>query len=131
MISSLVKFTEVSIILRKQWESFEQVCPNSAMWSAPNSAGLSQLKQYKQALIFMIQEADSKQLKFPDRQEITLCEAVTAFVCGKASDALQYMLHGEAGTTQDQSAKAKDLIERSHSAAYAGRITFRALKHES
>jgi hypothetical protein len=79
----------------------------------------------------MIQEADSQQIKLPDRREITLCEAVTAFVYGKASNALQYMLYGEAGTTEEQSAKAKDLIERSHSAAYAGRITFRALKHES
>ena len=69
-----------------------------------------------------------KQLKLPDRREITLCEAVTVVVCGKASDALQYMLH-EAGTTEEQNAKAKDLIERLHQAAYAGRIKFRALKN--
>jgi len=42
-----------------------------------------------------------------------------------SSDALQYMLH-EAGTTEEQNAKAKDLIERLHQAAYAGRIKFRA-----
>jgi hypothetical protein len=76
-----------------------------------------------------MQETDSKQLKLPDRQEITLCEAVTAFVYGEASDALQYMLHGEAGTTEEQSAKVKDLIERLRKAAYAGRIKFRALKN--
>jgi hypothetical protein len=69
-----------------------------------------------------------KQLKLPDRREITLCEAVTVVVCGKASDALHYMLH-EAGTTEEQNAKAKDLIERLHQAAYAGRIKFRALKN--
>jgi hypothetical protein len=77
----------------------------------------------------MIQEADSQQIKLPDRKEITLCEAVTAFVYGKASNALQYMLYGEAGTTEEQSAKAKDLIERLHEAAYAGRIKLRALKN--
>src|ERR1035437_4708981 len=77
----------------------------------------------------MIQEADSQQIKLPDHKEITLCEAVTAFVYGKASNALQYMLYGEAGTTEEQSAKAKDLIERLHEAAYAGRIKLRALKN--
>ena len=77
----------------------------------------------------MIQEAGSQQIKLPDRREITLCEAVTAFVYGEASDALQYMLYGEAGTTEEQSAKAKDLIERLHEAAYAGRIKLRALKN--
>jgi hypothetical protein len=76
----------------------------------------------------MIQEADSQQIKLPDRKEITLCEAVTAFVYGEASDVLEYMLHGEAGT-EEQSAKARDLIERLQSAAYAGRIKFRALKN--
>ncbi len=79
--------------------------------------------------MFNMQETDSKQLKLPDRQEITLCEAVTALLYGKASDALQYMLHGEAETTEEQSVKVKDLIERLHEAAYAGRIKFRALKN--
>ena len=41
----------------------------------------------KRLLVFMIQETDSKQLKLPDRKEITLCEAVTAFIHGEASDA--------------------------------------------
>jgi hypothetical protein len=48
----------------------------------------------------MIREADSQQLKLPDRKEITLCEAVTAFVYGKAGDALHQMLHGEAKTEE-------------------------------
>ena len=76
----------------------------------------------------MIREADSKQIKLPDRKEITLCEAVTAFVYGKASDVVQLMLYGEA-ETEAHSASAKGLIERLHSAAYAGRIKFRALKN--
>ena len=69
-----------------------------------------------------------KQLKLPDRKEITLCEAVTAFVFGKANDMIQEMLYGEA-TNEENSAKAKDLIEQLHSAAYAGRIKFRGLKN--
>ena len=69
-----------------------------------------------------------KQLRLPDRKEITLCEAVTAFVFGKANDMVQEMLYGVA-TNEENSAKAKDLIERLHSAAYAGRIKFRALKN--
>jgi hypothetical protein len=77
---------------------------------------------------FVSQKTDSQQIKLPDRKEITLCEAVTAFVVGKASDGLQYMLYDEA-ITEEQCAKAKNLIERLHSAAYAGRIRFRALKN--
>ena len=76
----------------------------------------------------MGQKTDNQQIKLPDRKEITLCEAVTAFVFGKASGFLPYILYGEAGT-EEQSTKAKDLIERLHSAAYAGRIKFRALKN--
>ena len=67
-----------------------------------------------------------KQIKLPDRKEITLCEAVTAFVFGKASDICR-ICSCEA-QTEENSAKAKDLIERLHSAAYAGRIKFRAPK---
>ena len=74
----------------------------------------------------MIREADNKQLKLPDRKEITLCEAVTAFVYGKASDVVQYMLDVEA-ETDEHNARAKGLIERLHSAAYAGHIKFRGL----
>jgi hypothetical protein len=69
-----------------------------------------------------------KQLKLPDRKEISLCEAVSAFVFGKANTMVQEMLDGEA-TNEENSAKAKDLIERLHSAAYAGRIKFRGLKN--
>jgi hypothetical protein len=69
-----------------------------------------------------------KQLKLPDRKEISLCEAVTAFVFGKANTMIQEMVDGEA-TNEENSAKAKDLTERLHSAAYAGRIKFRGLKN--
>jgi hypothetical protein len=69
-----------------------------------------------------------KQLKLPDRKEITLCEGVTAFVFGKANNMTQDMLYGEA-TNEENSTKAKDLIERLHRAAYAGRIKFRGLKN--
>jgi hypothetical protein len=79
-------------------------------------------------LILIVQKSDSRQIGLPDRPEITLCEAVTAFVYGRASDAVQLMLYGET-ETEEQSAKAKDLIERLHHAAYAGRINFRALKN--
>src|SRR5882724_1725305 len=75
-----------------------------------------------------MQETDSKQLKLPDRKEITLCEAVTALVFGKANDAMQDMLYGEA-VNEEKSAEVKSLLERLHSAAYAGRIKFRALKN--
>ena len=69
-----------------------------------------------------------RQLKLPDRKEISLCEAVTAFVFGKANTLIQEMVDGEA-TNEENSAKAKDLTERLHSAAYAGRIKFRGLKN--
>ena len=69
-----------------------------------------------------------KQLKLPDRKEITLCEAITAVIFGKANDMIQDMLYGET-PNEENSAKEKDLIERLHSAAYAGRIKFRGLKN--
>ena len=37
-----------------------------------------------------------KQLKLPDRKEISLCEAVTAFVFGKANTMIQEMVDGDA-----------------------------------
>jgi hypothetical protein len=76
----------------------------------------------------MIREVENKRLEVPDRKEITLCEAVTAFVYGIAIDTLSHSLNNEAATDQ-QSAKARSLIERLHSAAYAGRIKFRGLRN--
>jgi hypothetical protein len=75
-----------------------------------------------------MQETDSKQLKLPDRQEITLCEAVTGFVFGKANDYVEEMLNGVT-ETEEHRAKVKILTRKLHSAAYAGRIKFRALKN--
>ena len=71
----------------------------------------------------------------PDRQEITLCEAVTAFVYGRAWDEAQRLGLGLVrmgigpALTIEQSAKLNSLLERLNSAAYAGRIKFRALKN--
>jgi hypothetical protein len=78
-------------------------------------------------LIFVIQEADSKQIKLPDRKEITLCEAVTAVAYGKVMDSFWYGLNEEA-ETEGNRVRARDLIERLHNAAYAGRIKFRGIK---
>jgi hypothetical protein len=123
MTSSVDKCTEVSaldaIILRKQWENLEQVGPHSPCGQRPT----------QRKVVAMIQKADSQQIKLPDRKEITLCEAVTTFAYGKASDALHYMVYDETEITEEQSAKAKDLIERLHEAAYAGRVKLRALKN--
>jgi hypothetical protein len=69
-----------------------------------------------------------KQLKLPDRKEISLCEAVTAFVFGKANNFLEEMLNGET-ETEEHIVKARTLIGKLHSAAYAGHIKFHALKN--
>ena len=50
------------------------------------------------------------------------------FCLGKANTMIQEMVDGEA-TNEENSAKAKDLTERLHGAAYAGRIKFRGLKN--
>ena len=83
----------------------------------------------------MIHESKNNLIELPDREEITLCEAVTAFVFGRAWDPAQRRgLGGLARMgigpelTIVQSAKAEDLIEQLQSAALAGRIKFRALK---
>jgi hypothetical protein len=77
-------------------------------------------------------EPKNKPIELPGRQEITLSEAVTAFVYGRAADALQRLGLRSARMgipTIEPSAKLKDLLERLQSAAYAGRIKFRALKN--
>ena len=79
-------------------------------------------------MIFMIREVDNKRLELPDRKQITLCEAVTAYAFGKALDFLLHSLNNETAT-KEQRTKARRLIERLQSAAYAGRIKFRALKN--
>ncbi len=83
----------------------------------------------------MIDESKNKIIELPDRQEITLCEAVTAFVYGRAWDEAQRLGLGLVRMgigpelTIEQSAKLNNLLERLNSAAYAGRIKFRALKN--
>jgi hypothetical protein len=88
-----------------------------------------------------------QQIELPDRKEITLCEAVTAYVYGKARDPAQLhrdSLKEPADTGLEKvprrqgkkpqsrpatlSRKAEDLLERLQSAAYAGRVKFRAIK---
>ncbi len=82
----------------------------------------------------MIDEPKSKTIELPNRKEITLCEAVTAFVYGRACDELQRRGLSLAafgigpGLTKVESAKAEELIEQLQSAALAGQIKFRALK---
>jgi hypothetical protein len=63
------------------------------------------------------------QVELPDRKEITLCEAVTAFVFGKPS-----RRRFEGLLNEEQVAKAKEVLDRLRKAAYAGQIKFRAIK---
>ena len=97
----------------------------------------------------MMQGSDNQPIQLPDRQAITLCEAVTAFCYRKGCSAPALMIYGllnQAGKaegrelsieerlygeepTEEQNDKEVELVERLQSAAYAGRIKFRALKN--
>src|SRR5271166_5647622 len=77
----------------------------------------------------MVQQAHIQLIELPDRQEIALCEAVTAVVYGKACDTLWLNLDLALEETEEDRVKANDLLWRLQSAAYAGRIKFRALKN--
>lgn len=59
-------------------------------------------------------------VQLPDRSEITLYEAVTAFVSGKPRDASSEPFY--------PSFASEALLERLHNAAQAGQVRFRALK---
>jgi hypothetical protein len=72
---------------------------------------------------------DSQPIKLPARPELTLCEAVTACVYGKAIPALRYMVDDETVTTEEEGNTVRLLTERLQEAAYAGRIKIRALKN--
>ena len=96
---------------------------------------------------------NSQLIELPDRKEITLCEAVTAFVYGRACDSTQWnrdrlkqppdfwgleqrntrkgrkRVQGAKGPVETSSHSTEDLLERLHSAAYAGDVKFRAV-HE-
>lgn len=75
-------------------------------------------------LIVMMHKSSSRLIELPDRKELTLCEAVTAFIYGKAYDLRQLARD----TPKEQIANAQDLLDRLHQAAYAGRVKFRALQ---
>ena len=82
----------------------------------------------------MLHESKNKLIELPDRKEITLSEAVTAFVYGRAWDTAQRLglRFARMGIgpvlTIEESAKLDNFLERLNWAAYAGRIKFRALK---
>jgi hypothetical protein len=73
----------------------------------------------------------SQQAAFPDRTEITLCEAVTSVVYGKAFDPLRQPCEvdlDQIKLTGNEIAIAKELLERLQTAAYAGQLKFRGIK---
>jgi len=78
----------------------------------------------------------NKIIELPDRENITLSEAVSAFVYGRAWDEAQRSgpaILGRMGfgspLTVEQSSQLDILLERLNGAAYSGRIKFRALKN--
>ena len=75
----------------------------------------------------MIRESNNQAAALPDRKEITLCEAVTTYVCGTAYDLRRWHQRDEA-LTEEQIVKLNDILERLQSAAHAGHIKFRAVK---
>ena len=77
----------------------------------------------------MNHEGSSQVVELPDRKEITLCEAVTAFAYGKAYDLRQFdRARSAEAPIKEHLAKLDDLLERLRDAAYAGRIKFSAIK---
>jgi hypothetical protein len=66
-------------------------------------------------------------IDLPDRAEITLCEAVTAYVCAKAYDLRQWQ-DRDIGLTSEQVSRLSELLSRLQRAAHAGRIKFHAIK---
>jgi hypothetical protein len=91
------------------------------------TAHLSQkgaMRPIPRLLIVMMHKSSGRLIELPDRKELTLCEAVTAFIYGKAYDLRQLARD----TPKEQIANAQDLLDRLHQAAYAGRVKFRALQ---
>jgi hypothetical protein len=105
----------------------------------------------------MIGELKKQMIELPDRKEISLCEAVTAMIYGKAHDvkeehrrheeymgkiesesllgifdkptpASKQIAPDERSPANEQTAKLSDFLEQLREAAYAGRIKFRAIK---
>lgn len=84
----------------------------------------------------MAHEPKSKPIELPSRENITLSEAVAAFVYGRAWDEVQRnglgaLARGGIGPllTAEQSTKLDVLLAELNKAAYSGRIKFRALKN--
>jgi hypothetical protein len=105
----------------------------------------------------MINDPQRQAIELPAREGLSLCEAVTSVIYGKAVSVEQYqrgaeehlskiesqsslgifdkptpankqIAPDEQSAANEQSAKLSDLLERLREAAYAGRIKFRAIK---
>src|SRR6185312_16742911 len=102
----------------------------------------------------MIHESKKQVAELPDREDISLCEAVTAVIFGGAINVKEYGRRDEKARSKIESesllemldrptsankqivpdeqspanAKLNDLLERMRAAAYAGRIKFRAIR---
>jgi hypothetical protein len=77
-------------------------------------------------------------LELPDRKQITLCEAITAVIYGKARTARQInderlsevavFDSSEVTPAKQESTTISLLLERLHEAAYAGRVKLRGIR---
>jgi hypothetical protein len=100
----------------------------------------------------MSNESNSQLIELPDRKEISLCEAVTAVIYGKAMDIRQWQCEcAEAAKSFDRwrhesglwvwasnsnqpspkESKINVLLEKLREAAYAGRVKFRAVPEDA
>ena len=76
-----------------------------------------------------MKSSNSQVVDLPDRKEITLCEAVTALIYGKAYDLRQLdRVRSDEAPIEERAAKLNDFLEQLREAAYSGRIKFRAVK---
>ena len=103
----------------------------------------------------MSEKSNNQPIELPDRKEITLCEAVTAFAYGKARDVKAYQAthlntglgkeltaglgkeltkkqkaeqKEQAANQKEPTAKVEDLLERLQSDAYSGNVKFRGIQ---
>ena len=76
-----------------------------------------------------MKSSNSQVVDLPDRKEITLCGAVTAFIYGKGYDLRQLdRVRSDKAPIKEHAAKLNDFLEQLGEAAYSGRIKFRAIK---
>jgi hypothetical protein len=74
-------------------------------------------------------QTNNRLIELPDRKEITLCAAVTAFIYGKAYDLREFdRVRSDEVPIKERAAKLNDFLEQLREAAYSGRIKFRAVK---